>query len=198
MEMSVATRVASSAPEFYEWSFPGAPVKVHLHLHVVEALKEALPADTTVSPAPQLQGILLGRSPAIGCIEVSDFRPLLSTEPDDLERAIGSLKAGPDEILPIGFYETCNDEHLHLQENTISLARYFLTDPNCVFLAIQPAPAGSASAGFCFLDKGEINGECCFMEFPFDPATLATMQQAKLEMAQPKPAPVLKPPAFAT
>src|ERR1700686_5259751 len=74
---------AQSTPgtEFYTWTFPGAPVRIHLHLNVVERLgREVRRAFESVpSHSVEIGGLLLGTADfaASPIIEIKDFEPFL-------------------------------------------------------------------------------------------------------------------------
>ena len=71
----------SVVPDFYVWSFPGAPVRIHLYLDVVERLaREVRRAYGSIpSHSVEVGGFLLGASDFYSShvIEVKDFEPFL-------------------------------------------------------------------------------------------------------------------------
>jgi outer membrane biosynthesis protein TonB len=66
---------------------------------------------------------------------------------------------------------------LCLKDADLTLAGEFFRDPGCVFLMIQPRKGEPANAGFFFWDGAQLNGDFCFMEFPFDARLLAGERQ---------------------
>src|SRR5215467_7335189 len=76
-------------PVCYDWTFPGAPVRVHLRLDAVTRLQEYL-ANAAGSPAGKAQerrGLLFGGISAAGT-EIIDFQPVV------LQRAGSARSAG--------------------------------------------------------------------------------------------------------
>ena len=71
-------------PISYEWTFPGAPVRIHLRLAVVERLKAYLAQEPVSTPGKTAAkcGILLGRVAAAGSAQ--DRRRDQAKRPVDL------------------------------------------------------------------------------------------------------------------
>lgn len=168
------------AAEFYAWSFPGAPVQVHLYSDVVLGIGEQLQqAATAGNPAP-IQGILLGRIATPGLLAIMAFRQLSTPKPAEVEAAIASLKGSGNHLQPLGYFRTNSEDHLALSPEDISLAETYFSDPNCVFLLIQPSATDAPNAGFFYWDRGKMNGgfyDFCFLEFPFDFSLLSVTRQ---------------------
>ena len=77
--MSTAASVSElsqSKPEYYVWTFPGAPLKIHLNLSVVARLREYLlkGLDPDPSKCTEAGGLLLGKASA-GRVEITAFQP---------------------------------------------------------------------------------------------------------------------------
>src|SRR5438445_12816393 len=121
----------SVAPDFYVWSFPGAPVRIHLYLNVVERLaREVRRAYGSIpSHSVEVGGFLLGTSDfhSSHVVEVKDFEQFLCeyrpdhrfilSEPDrgKMEKALTARRSAPGGPLSVlGFYRSHIREGLRL------------------------------------------------------------------------------------
>ncbi len=180
-----AASATTPVQEFYTWTFPGAPVRIHLLLNVVESLgREVRRAFESVpSHSVEIGGILYGRADfsTSPIIEIRDFEPFLSEYRADhkfilsdsdrrkLDRLLSARRAdGPEALAVVGYYRAHIGDGLGLRAEDVALAQAHFCDPANVFLLVKPAADGSASAGFFFWDKGRIDPEFSFLEFPFD------------------------------
>ena len=178
------------APEYYTWTFPGAPVRVHLYLNVVERLSREVRRayDSIPSRHVEIGGILLGSADVFAShiIEIKDFEPILCEyrsdnkfEPSDadrrkLEKTLAARREAADGNLKVvGYYRSHTGDGLAMSEADTSIAQAFFDDPGSVVLLIKPSEDGSASAGFFFWDNGRIDSEFTFLEFPFEAQQLA-------------------------
>lgn len=176
---------STSTQEQYIWTFPGAPVRIHLHLSVVESLgREVRRAFESVpSHSVEIGGILYGSADfAAGpIIEIKDFEPFLCEYRADhkfilsdgdrrkLERLLAARRAdGAEAPAVVGYYRSHIGEGLSLRPEDVAVAQAHFLDPASVFLLVKPLADGSASAGFFFWDKGHIDSEFTYLEFPFD------------------------------
>ncbi len=216
---------STSAQDFYTWTFPGAPVRIHLLLNVVDSLaREVRRAfDSVPSHSVEIGGILYGTADftASPVIEIKDFEPFLCEYRADhkfilsdgdrrkLDRLLGARRAdGPEALAVVGYYRSHIGEGLALRQEDVAVAQAHFFDPANVFLLVKPSPDGSASAGFFFWDKGRIDSDFTFLEFPFDPRQLTGVrvkptlrtERAALPAAVPlpEPPPPAAPPAFET
>ncbi len=197
-----AAPASTSAPEFYTWTFPGAPVRIHLHLNVVESLgREARRAFESVpSHSVEIGGLLLGTADfaASPIIEIKDFEPFLCEYRADhkfilsdsdrrkLEKLLEARRSEPqDPLTVVGYYRSHLGEGLSLRQDDVAIAQAHFCDPANVFLLMRPAADGSESAGFFFWDGGRLDAEFTFLEFPFDARLLAgsRAQAARLDPA---------------
>ena len=174
--MPATTPLAASlqASEFYTWSFPGSPVQVHLHLKVVQGIRECLPQASV--PGASVFGVLLGKIVAPGLPEITGFKTLHTRNPAELGETIAFFRNSGNNLLPVGYFRTHAGDRLSLSPEDLSLAETYFPDPNCVLLLIEGAAAGAANAGFFCWDRGKMNGgfyDFCFLEFPFDLSLLA-------------------------
>ncbi len=180
-----AAPASTPVQEFYTWTFPGAPVRIHLHLNVVESLgREVRRAFESVpSHSVEIGGILYGRADfaTSPVIEIRDFEPFLceyradhkfilsDSDSRKLDRLLSARRAdGPEALAVVGYYRAHIGDGLGLRAEDLALAQAHFCDPANVFLLVKPAADGSASAGFFFWDNGRIDPEFSFLEFPFD------------------------------
>jgi hypothetical protein len=204
------TQSAGTAPEFYTWTFPGAPVRIHLYLSVVENLgREVLRAFESVpSHSVEIGGILLGTADftTSPIVEIKEFEPFLCEYRSDhkfilsdadrrkLEKLLAARKAErQDALAVVGYYRSHLGDGLRLSPEDLAIAQACFCDPANVFLAVKPADDRSISAGFFFWDNGRIDSEFTFLEFPFDPRLLAgarikpTIRSGARQQADPEP-----------
>jgi hypothetical protein len=176
---------SASAPDYYTWTFPGAPVRIHLRLSVVERLsREVRRAFASVpSYSAEIGGLLLGTADlyASHIIEITDFEPFLceyrsshkfvlsAADRNKLDKTLAEHRAAPaGQHKIVGYYRSHVGDGLSLSQDDLSIVQAYFSDPASVFLLVKPSSDGSASAGFFFWDKGHIDSEFTFLEFPFD------------------------------
>jgi hypothetical protein len=182
--MATAERPAPADPKHYVWWFPGAPVKVHLSLDVVRRIKER------VNPASREEGLLLG-STRDGITEIVDFQPAPNGIPELLE---GPQRASKNNVA--GYYRTETGNALQLTGADLALDASFFGHSRQVFLLLQPTAFGVPNAGFFFHDAAGQMSQFSFMEFPFDPAQLASEERGRISRSlqaavrQPEPGPL--------
>ena len=188
-----AAPTSTSAQEFYTWTFPGAPVRIHLHLNVVESLGHEVRRgfESVPSHSVEIGGILYGSADfaTSRVVEIKDFEPFLCEYRADhkfilsdsdrrkLDRLLAARRAdGADALSVVGFYRAHIGEGLGLREEDVGVAQAHFYDSANVFLLVKPAADGSASAGFFFWDNGHIDSEFTFLEFPFDARQLTGLR----------------------
>ena len=88
-------------PQPYVWSFPGAPIRIHLSLEVVERLTLRF----RVNNGAASFGLLLGRADGL-ITTVSGVLPLASAEAAEIERALTKLAAASGRSSAVGFYRS--------------------------------------------------------------------------------------------
>jgi hypothetical protein len=189
------TRIApNQVSSFYTWTFPGAPVRIHLHFGVVETLgrKVRLAFESGASHGAEIGGLLLGKGDPYGrLVEIRDFEPLVCEGRSDgrfvlsgferrqLETKLAARRSMNDgELSVVGYYRSHIGQGLSLNEQDLSLAQACFYEPGNVFLLIKPSSDGTVSAGFFFRDNGQIHSGSTFLEFPFDADQLATTEPA--------------------
>src|SRR5579862_4116203 len=173
--MLIAERRIATEPAFYAWSFPSAPIQIHLSLDVVERLQPHLDPFLPLveGKLAQPRGLLIGRTKAPGVTEIVDFEPLPAAGWAELKQAMANLLDPANGLGCVGYYHIDRGPGLSLKDADLQLANDFFHDPSCVFLKIQPRKYEPANAGFFFWDGAQLNGEFCFMEFPFEAGLLA-------------------------
>ena len=158
-------------PTHYTWSFPGSPIQIRIALEVVERLREQLQSSH--------QGLLLGRFTG-QITEIDNFTPLPSAEPPSASEVTAALPCVDSSDL-VGYYRGHHEGDLRLNEADIALARTLFPNPQQVFLLIQPAGTGPATATFFFWDEGTFSGDVSFLEFPLDSSLLAIAEQQRTQ-----------------
>jgi len=176
---------STATPEFYTWTFPGAPVRIHLHLSLVERLAPEVKRAFDAVPAHSVEigGLLLGTADfkSSPVVEIKDFVPFLSEyRPDHrfilsegdqrkLEKKLEAIREErADGLTVVGYYRSHIGIGLSLNESDLAVAEAHFYDPADVFLLVKPSMDGSSTAGFFFWDNGRIDSEFTFLEFPFD------------------------------
>lgn len=189
---------STAASEFYTWTFPGAPVRIHLHLSVVERLAPEVRRAFDAVPAHSVEigGLLLGTADfkSSPIVEIKDFVPFLSEYRTDhkfilsdadqrrLEKKLAAAREErADGLMVVGYYRSHIGAGLNLNESDLALAEAHFYDPADVFLLVKPTTDASPTAGFFFWDNGRIDSEFTFLEFPFD-ARLLTGARVKPSM----------------
>jgi len=168
--------VAQAHPQHYLWSFPGAPVKVHLSLQVVGRLKDRL--EMIAHGGPE-EGLLLGRN-RDGATEILDFQPTANC---DLTQMISALKPDQERSL-VGYYRTEESAAFRLTPKDRSLADQCFAKPHQVFLLVHWSGYGPPNATFFFRGSDGRMGDLAFLEFPFDTSVLAVEERDRLRRSQ--------------
>lgn len=179
----------------YTWAFPGSPVQIQLRLEVVEQLADELKrAANGRDQMGEIGGLLLGSVAAqrnsIDIINITPFRSgqssgsryvLQQSDRKRLREAKAESKSVPGAALILGYYRTHLRPNLFLDEDDIALMRECFPEPYSVALLIKRSVVGSPVAGFFFWDKGEINSEFSFLEFPLDTLELSASTSSLLK-----------------
>jgi len=184
---------SATAQEFYTWTFPGAPVRVHLYLSVVDHLSREVRRafESVPSHSVEIGGLLLGTADFASSpvIEIKAFEPFLCEYRSDhkfilsdadrrkLEKLLAAHKSDrQDGLAVVGYYRSHLGEGLQMSPEDLGIAQACFCDPANVFLVVKPAADRSLSAGFFFWDKGRIDSEFTFLEFPFDARLLSAVR----------------------
>jgi hypothetical protein len=195
-----ATVHSATAPDFYTWTFPGAPLRIHLQLSVVSPMAHEVNRafEANATHGVEIGGLLLGTAlVSRSIIEIKGFEPFPSEYWSDhkfdlsdsgrraLERQLVVRRADrSDGLGVVGFYRSHLGEVLSLNQTDVSLAQEYFNNPANVFLLVKPATNGPANAGFFFWEMGRINPEFTYLEFPFDARQLSREQP---EQVRPEP-----------
>lgn len=174
----------SSAPS-YTWSFPGSPIRICIHLTVVDELQRRLSDKRRLVPTC---GLLVGEAPRPGTTEITGFLPLASLEPAEVKSAV--LKYGGKVM---GFYRSKESSPLTLAEADLALATECFSQPGSVILVMEEGQSAPGNAVFFFWDDGKMHGDLPLMEFPLDAGKLAGMDRQREPEAAPETAPALEP-----
>lgn len=155
----------SAGPEVYTWSFPGAPVRIHLFLHTVETLLGLLTEDVR-------RGLLIGRAWSPFSIDITGVQTLPEVGWNQLERSEidASLARYGQQVM--GFFRIHAGEELSLDPVDVARMEAHFSQPTDVCLLIKPEEGGSPTAGFFFWDNGRLESRFSFHDFPFDPEQL--------------------------
>ncbi len=169
-------RVSSprTTPEFYTWTFAGAPIRIDLALLVVERLRR----EALRSPDAESGGILLGDPPSDShvAVRITDFQPfplrgrsrcvLSEAEIEEFAQTVAELRqSGPP--VAVGYYRShLRGGNIRLDQPDLELIRASLNRPADVILVMRPDPRGEVTAGFFFWDEGRVQSDFSFLEFP--------------------------------
>jgi len=199
-------------PEFFEWTFPGSPVRVRLKLDIVPGmlghLMQNIEADIG-QPHQEAGGILLGEIQG-NCVEVSGFDPFVCSQQHnplfvvtDNDRArfqetIDRWNQPDSHSQAIGYCRSQVGKTLSLHDDDVSLIDAAFQNPFHVFLLVQPADTDRwPVASFFFRDGGKVFTESV-LPFPFDQALLETEARSALLRtveSEDEPEPAIPPPA---
>jgi hypothetical protein len=185
--LGLETRSLPKTPDFYSWSFPGAPVRIQLSLEVVARLgAEVQEARRPPNPV-EVGGVLLGRTDPNqpSTIQIWEFQAVVCLHrkggayelcPEcrlKLERVIANASQQDSRLRVVGYYRSTLDDDLRLNDRDLSLVHKYFAEPSHVVLLIRPTEAGPPTAGFFFWDNGQLNADFTFLDFPFDAPQLA-------------------------
>jgi periplasmic protein TonB len=169
--MSAATSL--SLPEFYKWSFPGAPIQVHLSLNVVARLRTQILASGKDSGVLSGSGLLLGHTGQPGITRVLDFKPLRTLDAASVDAA---RRASSGEV--VGFYRTTPSFGVAMPDQDRALAASCFSHPSSVFLLIEIGKSSVGDAHFGFWGDGQLF-DWPLMRFPFDEEELAVEEKRR-------------------
>jgi hypothetical protein len=167
---------SAEQPGVYTWTFPGAPIRISIHLDVVQRLQTAASRTPANGRPLDIGGLLFGCSQS-ATVEISDYQLLpggkgshgYTLNEHELERSLAKLGASrePGSGSPVvGFFRTQRENSLMLRDEEIEAVHRHFNDPSQVILLIRVLPE-QISAGFLFWDGGVLT-PFSFMEFPLD------------------------------
>jgi hypothetical protein len=163
-------------PGVYTWTFPGAPIRISIHLDVVKKLQTAASRSSTNGRPLDIGGLLFGRSQS-ATVEIIDYQLLPGGKGSngytlnelELERSLAKLGASRESGAKspvVGFFRTQRENSLMLRDEEIEAVHRHFNDPDQVILLIRVLPE-QITAGFLFWDGGVLT-PFSFMEFPLD------------------------------
>jgi hypothetical protein len=174
--MPLKTVAAPSEPqsESYLWSIPGAPIRVHFQFKVIKEIEEYLKqgASTSSAGVVQSRGLLFGNVDVPGNSIITGFSPLAAARLPDIGESLSAARKVVPGKQMLGYFRTHTGSRLYLSNDDLALAETFFYDPACVLLLINQMKTGTINAGFFFWDRGQLNGDFCFLEFPFNVSAL--------------------------
>jgi hypothetical protein len=190
------------AAQYYAWKFPGAPVRIYIHLKTVSHLREYIQSCLHSDPSQSIEcgGLLIGtvRSRQV---EVTDFVPfhledlscdfVLSVDAKD--RIVKIIKEQHEKKTTVVGYFRSSLRGLRLSDDDLTLIKEQFPEPDKVFLIIAPDEGGTPTAGFFFWESGQVFADATFMPFPFDERLLKSSTPQTLLVEQPNPRPVAAP-----
>lgn len=168
-------------PECYTWTFPGCPVRVELHIEVVERIIQGM--KTTAMPGGY--GLLIGRTKSPRDIEITDVKPIEEGWAS-IERAKEMIsREREDGEAVVGIYRSTTAKEIRLQKQDLALMRAQFAGPADICLIVNHSEDGSSTAGFFFWDNGNLETAFSFNEFPFEPTRLrAEMLERRLDASE--------------
>src|SRR5437879_6494040 len=179
---SLPAGTASVEAQFFEWTFPGAPVRILLSLEIVSRIWNWL-AGPLGFPA-EAGGILLGTA-AGNSVEITGFEPfpraagesgLFTVTGEDRTRFGALLKQWREPeggCQVVGYFRGQTRDDLRLYDEDLALVQEFFRDPASVFLTVRPSGQDETpTASFFFWDKGSVWGDFTFMPLPCAPLRL--------------------------
>lgn len=182
MPNSLSSEVGGT-PNIYIWSFPGCPIRVHLHLNVIERLNAEVSqiGPESENGCKETGGFLIGRYDG-PVTEIIDFQPVpceyssgsqyaLATPGDQIH--FGQVLE--NSASAVGYYRTQTRGQNQLTDEDLSVIDQHFTAPGNVHLIVGPTDEGPSMAGVFFRDDGKVS-PVSFMEFPCDPAILSSLR----------------------
>jgi TonB family protein len=154
------------AGAFFRWETLGEPIAVHFQLNIVDLLER----DLIQSEGIGLAGVLLGR---IECgrkltLIVEDYESAsnlarLDTSDSELgdrhllERIVDRWHSMPEKRISIlGFYRSCPPGQISLNSDDLEISSSHLTEPERIFLLIEPQMAMASRATLYMVRDGAI------------------------------------------
>ena len=196
----------SGAASFYRWEVAGKPIQILFSLDLMDRLErdviESFKAVT--KKGSEIGGVLGGRviagsQPTViieqfEAVECDYSRgPLYLLADEDKARMKQALSRVGSAGSVAGFFRSNTRRELVLDEEDQALAKEFFADPNNVFLLVRPFAMKPSAGGFFFWENGQIQGEACYLQFPFKRAELAKNFAQFIVAAPEAPPPAREP-----
>ena len=185
----------------FSWTFPGAPIRINIPLHLIARLRAELDPQESAGnlASTEVGGVLLGYPKNLTTIEIDDYLWVASKRPSDsqysldisiLERLRSEYGARPGnggrQPLVIGYFRTQSKDHLRLRNEEIGLVREHFHDPTNVVLLILTSTR-PPTAGYFFWMEKDVFAPVSFKDFSLDAKVLLQAQprSAALPASQP-------------
>jgi hypothetical protein len=169
--------------EYYVWEVAGKPLKVHLHLEVVDRLAGEVMRGFGAVPkrGAEVGGVLIGTiesgDPTI--VRIEDFEPVDC----DYTRGPSYLLGGGDQeafedacarwrqdaspqAYAVGYFRSHTRDAMALSSEDVDLMNRWFSAPSQVALLIKPFATKVSPAGFFFREDGVFQ-PATLLEFPF-------------------------------
>jgi hypothetical protein len=195
--MASSERLGYDRAQFYVWQAPGNELSIHLSLKVVEALAAENRRVLAEGPAPDIRGILLGRSilaPSPATF-VEDFVLLPhsgdetgeyagTASDDDLTAMVCRLHQGVEPgRIAVGFFRSEQDGSLIPGSRDLRTANRLFFQPDHVMLLIRFSRYKESEAAFFYRQNGKIQRRGFDNVFPFDADKLASRRAGRSDRA---------------
>lgn len=199
----------SATTPAYIWEAPDKPITISMPFPLIDRLEREVVENfrSLTSRGSEVGGILLGRvapgNPAT--VYIDDYEsipcdysrgPLYRLSDADMgrfERAIEQHLAGGREKVA-GFFRSHTRKGLSLDAEDLSFFAARFRDPSNVALLVRPFATKASTAGFFIWENGSVQGETCYLEFPFRSSQLTAGRAAPAVDAAPS-APAVSPAA---
>ena len=186
----------------FSWTFPGAPIRINIPLHLIAKLRAELDQQESSGnlASTEVGGLLLGYQKNLTTIEIDDYLWVASKSPSDgqysldisiLERLRSEYGARPGngdrQPQVLGYFRTQSKDHLHLRVQEIGLVREHFHDPTNVALLILTSTR-PPTAGYFFWMEKDVLAPVSFKDFPLDAKVLRLQAQphaADIPVSQP-------------
>jgi hypothetical protein len=156
--------------EYYRWTFPGAPICIHIRFDVLDGILADVFESAKQSGQMKAAGLLLGTCQGVNVYVTERVRCN--------SRAVfpSGMTAPPREKV-LGFYRFVPPSEWNLTDRELEVIESHFKGPASVFLHLRSNEDGQLTGGFFFRDGGTVLEEC-FMEFPCDTTRLRNERQS--------------------
>jgi TonB family protein len=177
---------ATTARPIFCWTFPGAPIRIHVPLDLVSRLRADLGQHESSGyriPSVEAGGVLLGHRLTATSLEIDDYLWISSREPSGRGYSldISALKRLREESSArdengrraevVGYFRTQAEDDLHLRGEELDLVTECFRDPTDVVLLIRNSDEPYTS-GFLFWTQEGDFVPFSLLDFPLDAGLL--------------------------
>src|SRR5262249_32225298 len=184
----MATTQTRSAPAsglpYFVWEVPEKAISIQFYFDALDRMYPEIMRGLGALKrrGAEVGGILLGRSnlDSPGQVIVEDFEavpteyltgPSYNLSENDLVSFESALEirrsSGAGGLSVVGFYRSHTRDSLFMDDADMALAQRYFPEAGNVFLIGKPFASRTSIGGFFFLEDGEINGESCYLQSPF-------------------------------